>query len=140
MKRTRKVLNLPLIKSDGDNKLLEGHAPCLCDAPQKFEVLAAQLEPLMLPAAVYPPPGNATMRTSTHPAPHPTPSFLWLFFLYSSYYPLPTPFHLHHYLQVVAAAPRTAAIAGWNSSSWGLASETWQDIGNAQGCLLHALS
>jgi len=80
MKRTRKVLNLPLIKSDGDNKLLEGHAPCLCDAPQKFEVLAAQLEPLMLPAAVYPPPGNATMRTSTHPAPHPTPSFLWLFF------------------------------------------------------------
>ncbi|KAL7955457.1 hypothetical protein V8C34DRAFT_245757 [Trichoderma compactum] len=55
-------------------------------------------------------------------------------FLYSAYRPLTTPFCARHHLYVVAAT-RAATIADLVFVVGGLAPETWQDIGNAQGCL-----
>lgn len=62
-------------------------------------------------------------------------SFIAFVFLYSSYRALTTPFYACHHLYVVAATTRAATIADLVLVVRGLAPETWQDIGNAQGCL-----
>lgn len=127
-------------------KLVQVYAPCLCDPQQEhLRVRALQWELLGLLATVYPCARRQNDANQSFSAPHANLSlsfhpcfFYFYFFTLQIIYTRDSFFYLHHHLCVMAAASN-ATNATWIFVVCGLALETWQDIGNAHGCLTSAL-